>query len=145
MNHLGVAVLMIAIFISGCSRNTTRPPLIVSPDLVQGERDWKTEDLQKDIEVKTLRVTPEASHHLIALRTREAPHFHEFHDLTVWVRKGRVQMHLGDRSREVLPGDVIFIPRKTIHWAENLDPDGYSEAYAIYTPSFDGRDIRTAA
>lgn len=46
-------------------------------------------------------------------------------------------LHIGDRVVSVKPGDVMEIPRKVVHWAENKDPEA-SVVYALFSPPYDG-------
>lgn len=110
--------------------------LILTPE--DGVRSivWTEQERAKNIAVRTLRRTHEASFHLVRLVTTEEPHVHERSDLTVFVLSGRVRIHLADRVTTVGPGDVIWIPRHIVHWAENLHPKA-SEAYAISSPPLD--------
>ena len=102
---------------------------------------WTDAELVRDIAIRPLRTTDQASYAVVRIVTAEAPHVHDRHDLTVFVLSGRVAMHLADRMVIVEPGNLIDVPRGMRHWAENL-ADPASEAYVIFTPAFDGRDRR---
>ena len=124
---------------SACSG---RPPgRIVAPERGRAHAEWTVEERGKDLVVRNLRRTQEASFHLIRLRTAEPPHVHDRHDLTVFMLTGAGLIHLAGRVEQVGPGDVIEIPRGVEHWAENRDPQA-SEVYAVFTPPFDGKDRR---
>ncbi len=101
--------------------------------------NWSAAEQEREIAVRTLKTTAETSHHLIRLRTREEPHIHRQHDLTVVVLAGKAIVHLGDKSYHTRAGDVVEIPRGIPHWAENIH-DSASVVYAIYNPPFDGLD-----
>ena len=77
------------------------------------------------------------------MRGQEFPHFHDHHDLSVSVLSGKGIVHFKDHDVVITPGDVIFIPRGTFHWAENTDPDA-SVVFAVFSPPFDGKDKRRA-
>lgn len=102
---------------------------------------WTADELSRDIAVKTLRTTPEASFHLIRLKGAEPPHVHDRHDLTVFILSGTSVVHFKDRAVSIEPGELIDIPRGVWHWAENLGQDP-THAYAVFTPPFDGKDRR---
>ena len=91
--------------------------------------------------IRNLWKTEDASAHIIRLRTAEKPHVHEHHDLTVFVLSGSARVFLDGKFILSHAGDVIEIPRGTLHWAENLDKDA-SEVYAVFTPTYDGQDSR---
>ena len=102
---------------------------------------WTDEELSKQIAVRGLGKTSEASFHLVRVVGAEKPHIHEQSDLTTFVLSGRVRMHLADRVAIMGKGDVIEIPRNVVHWVENLHPEG-SVAYVIFTPPFDRKDVK---
>jgi len=102
---------------------------------------WTEEEKARDVALRTLKVTKEASFHLVRVRTGEKPHVHDSHDGTVFVLSGRFLVYLGDLTVTVGPGDVLEIPRGVVHWAENIHPDA-SEAYVIFTPPYDEKDWR---
>lgn len=114
---------------------------IVSPDETVTEIRWSKEDLRRDVAVKFLTKTDEASLHLVRLRGAEKPHVHDRHDLTVFVLKGKARLHLAGRTSVVKKGDLIVIPRGTVHWAESKSHES-TEAYAVFSPPFDGEDHR---
>jgi len=63
--------------------------------------------------------------------------------LTVSVISGAAVIHFKNHEVSLLPGDVIYIPKGTFHWAENMDPVA-SVAFAVFAPAFDGKDRRKA-
>lgn len=100
---------------------------------------WTPDELEKTIAVRRLRATSEVSVSLIRLAGAEQPHMHKDHDLVVVMLSGAARLHLGNRTVDVRPGDVMEIPRGVVHWAENTGPEA-SEVYAIFSPPYDGRD-----
>jgi len=112
---------------------------LITPDEMTESVPWVDAETKSDVSVRKLRATDDASFQLIRLNTAEKPHIHERHDLTVFVLRGEVLMHLGQNAIKTRPGDIIDIPRGTPHWAENRAKNG-SEAYAIFTPAFNGDD-----
>ena len=116
---------------------------VFSPHASLREIQWTEEENAREVVLRTLRVTKEASFHLVRVRTAEKPHVHDAHDGTVFVLAGRFLVHFGERSMVVGQGDVIEIPRGVPHWAENIHSES-SEAYVIFTPPYDGKDWRPA-
>ena len=102
---------------------------------------WSPDELARDVAVKTLGATAQASFHFVHLKGAEPPHIHDRHDLTVFIFAGISVVHFKDRTVSMGPGDLIEIPRGVWHWAENLGHDP-TQAYAIFTPPFDGEDRR---
>jgi len=65
-------------------------------------------------------------------------HIHVQHEEVVYVVKGSGTMRLGDERREVREGDIVYIPRKTVH---SFTPKGKGcQALSIFAPAFDGKD-----
>lgn len=102
--------------------------------------DWTPDQLRAETANHTFHSTREASFHILRLRTAEKPHIHKRHDLTITVLSGRVKMHMDPRTVIVEPGNVIYIPKGVMHWAQNLDKNA-SEAYAVFIPPFEGKDF----
>ena len=80
-----------------------------------------------------------ASHHAVAIREREIPHRHDRHDLLVVMLSGYGSMRLGDETRAVGEGSILYVPRGTPHAFSNHG-DAPAIAYAVYLPAFDGSD-----
>lgn len=83
----------------------------------------------------------DSSHFIIQIRDREKPHIHETHDLTVVVKRGYGVLYLGKDKLPMRRGDIAFIPKGVPHYFVNEDSKP-SIAYAIFTPSYDGKDMR---
>jgi quercetin dioxygenase-like cupin family protein len=115
------------------------PGRVVTADGPAAPMVWSAEEQAKPIAVRKLRATPGTSLSLIRLRGAEKPHIHQDHDLVVTMLAGGGVLHLGARAIPVHPGDVMEIPRGTVHWAENTDPVA-SEVYAVFSPPYDGLD-----
>lgn len=77
----------------------------------------------------------EQSHHvLVQVREREPLHLHADSDITVFLVKGRGKIRLGDRQLPVKVGDVIHIPRGTIHAFINEGREP-AAALVVYSPA----------
>jgi mannose-6-phosphate isomerase-like protein (cupin superfamily) len=63
-------------------------------------------------------------------------HTHELEDHVVYVVRGRATARLGDDRREVLPGDLIAIPKRVPHSFEQLG----AEPFVILVNSTPGWD-----
>ncbi|MCB1866659.1 MAG: cupin domain-containing protein [Chromatiales bacterium] len=116
------------------------PTVTVAPDDVRLD-DWSAAQLAAPIALRELHRTEAASAHLIRLATRESPHAHDRHDLTVVAIRGDTVLHLADRDVALRPGDSAFIPRGVFHWAENVGA-GPALAFVVFSPAFDGKDRR---
>ncbi len=81
-----------------------------------------------------------ASTHLVQIKGAEKNHIHQYHDSTVFIQSGTGRMYLGKTSFQVGPGAIIFIPQGLEHHYVNGGAEPTS-AIAVYSPSFDGKDI----
>ena len=101
--------------------------------------------LEPGQEFRVVEVSRDAgsSHHVVAIRTGEQPHRHDRHDLLVIMLDGHGTWRLGDETRPVGEGSILYAPRGTVHAFVN-ESGSPAKAYAVYFPPFDGKD-RVAA
>jgi quercetin dioxygenase-like cupin family protein len=65
-------------------------------------------------------------------------HTHAKHEEVVYVVKGSGTMELAGEKKGVREGDIIYIPRKTVH---AFTPKGKDcQVLSIFAPAFDGKD-----
>lgn len=65
-------------------------------------------------------------------------HYHATHEEVVYVIQGHGKMTLGGKTQDVKTGDIIFIPRKTLH---SFTPEGNDcQVLSVFGPAFDGKD-----
>ena len=65
-------------------------------------------------------------------------HYHARHEEVVYVVKGSGTMRLGEKRSELREGDIVYIPRKTVH---SFEPKGKGgQVLSIFAPAFDGQD-----
>lgn len=67
------------------------------------------------------------------------PHLHRNHTEHVVVLSGKGTMKLGDNRLEIKAGDVIFIPKSTVHSVEVVGAIPL-KVLSIQAPFFDGQD-----
>lgn len=128
--------------LAGAGRRADPPRVrVLTPQRIYSEFEWSPAEQQREIAVKPLRMTRNASYSVVRVRTAEKPHVHDRTDLVVTVLSGRVRMHLGLQSVELVPGEVIDIPRGMLHWAESIGQQP-AEAFVVATPPYDGSDMR---
>lgn len=65
-----------------------------------------------------------------------ALHTQGFHDEIVVVIEGEVEFRVGDKARKVGPGDLVFIPRNTVH-GPIIDSGQRFAALSVFAPYFD--------
>lgn len=66
----------------------------------------------------------------------DALHTQASHDEVVLVLEGDVEFRVGEESRHVGPGDLIFIPRNTIHGPTIREGQRFA-ALSVFAPFFD--------
>lgn len=103
--------------------------------------NWSPEEQKKSISVRPIAKTNHLSMSVLRLNGQEKPHYHDRHDLIVTVAKGVGAINFKDRRVELMPGDMVVIPRGTYHWAESIGPKA-AEFYVVFTPPFDPSDRR---
>ncbi len=67
-----------------------------------------------------------------------APHLHRDVDEAVYGLEGTLTTMVDGRRHEVRPGDVVFVPRGSVHHHENLHA-GTARALVVLTPGSIGR------
>ena len=87
---------------------------------------------QSERGTETLKVTPEmsaqlglATTHMRAPGMKITPHIHVEDDEAFFVHRGGGVFLLGDRKVSIAEGDVVFIPRGTVHGFENSSNDTF--------------------
>ena len=133
--------IVIVLLLAACQ--SSRDIKVIFPDKVYQHLEWSTDELKKDIAIRNLHRSMDASTHLIRLKGNEFPYYHDYHDLNVSVISGTSTIHFADHDVTLESGDVIFIPRGALHWAENTDAIA-SVVFAVFSPAFDGKDKRIA-
>jgi mannose-6-phosphate isomerase-like protein (cupin superfamily) len=93
----------------------------------------------QDFRVEPLGASEHTSHHVGAIRRAEPLHRHDRHDLLVLIVRGRGTQRVGDETRAVGEGSLLFVPRGVVHAFTNTGPEP-AIAYLVYSPPFDGRD-----
>ena len=77
---------------------------------------------------------------VIWIKKEVKPHYHATHDEHVYVIEGTGQMLLGKEHIDVGPGDLIYIPKGTIHALRVTSKDKPMKVLSIQSPEFDGSD-----
>lgn len=80
-----------------------------------------------------------SSSFLIVIPKEVKSHYHATHSEQVVVLSGEADMMLGDQKLHITAGDVIFIPKGTIHsvLVTSVDP---LRIISVQAPYFDGSD-----
>lgn len=80
-----------------------------------------------------------ASSFCIIIKNEVKPHKHIYHSEHVLVIEGEGQMNLGDKIFKIKKGDLIFIPKNTIHSVKTTSKFPL-KVISIQAPLFDGKD-----
>ncbi len=75
----------------------------------------------------------------IVIKKEVKAHKHLTHAEHVVVLEGTAQMRLGDKQFEIKKGDVIFIPKNTVHAVKNTGKVPL-KVLSFQAPNFDGKD-----
>lgn len=94
----------------------------------------------QDIRAVLLHKTENESIHLVLIRTAEKPHIHQSHDGFVVLKRGAGTLHFGEKSLAMKTGDIVFIPRGTVHYFVNTSGEP-AVALGVFTPPYDGKDV----
>ena len=93
----------------------------------------------QDFRIEELGRSAHVSQHVAALRGAERPHRHDRHDQLVLVVSGHGTLRIGDETRPVGEGSLLFVPQGVVHAFTNAGPEP-SIALIVYSPPFDGKD-----
>lgn len=89
--------------------------------------------------VRALHTDSLASSFLICIPREVKAHYHAAHTEHVVVLEGEGELLLGDSLIAIRPGDIIAIPRGTVH-AVRTRSEGPLRVLSVQAPRFDGSD-----
>jgi len=134
-----IPIISIALLLIGCDER----PKVVLPNIQYKNIEWSSSEKSKNIALKHLSRNEQSSTHLIRIKGSEKPHYHDTHNLTVTILEGDSIIHFKDQNISLHQGDVVYIPKGTYHWAENIDSEA-SVVFAVFSPAYKGKDNRLA-
>ncbi len=134
-----VTILLTLAIFTGCSHS----PKVVFPNKGYQDVEWSKKEKEENIAIRHLSRNEYSSSHLIRIQGEELPHYHDGHNLTVYILSGKSIVHFKDHEVTLYEGDVITIPKGIYHWAENIDGEA-SVVFATFSPAFKGKDKRLA-
>ncbi|MCB0280248.1 MAG: cupin domain-containing protein [Calditrichaeota bacterium] len=76
---------------------------------------------------------------LLFIEKEVKPHLHQTHSETVYVLEGTARFYLKDKWQEIKAGDVMFIPKHTLH-AVLVTSKKPLKVISIQAPKFNGND-----
>ncbi len=75
----------------------------------------------------------------LLIRSEVRPHYHVAHSEHIYIVEGTAQMLLGHQVIHVRSGDLIFVPKGTVH-AVRVTGKEPLKVISIHSPAFDGTD-----
>ncbi len=114
---------------------------IISPGASGEARAWSDAERAAPVVLRNLQRTPEASYHLLRVRTALPRRQHERADLVLMVVAGHPKLTLGSDAVSAQPGTVVEIPRGTAYAVENAGAEP-AVLYGVATPALDPEDSR---
>jgi quercetin dioxygenase-like cupin family protein len=81
----------------------------------------------------------EASVSFWQIETEMPAHLHRKHEEIIVVQSGSVETTIGDQRVVLGPGDIVLVPRDTVHSGRSVGSDP-ARGYSVFAPAFDGRD-----
>jgi mannose-6-phosphate isomerase-like protein (cupin superfamily) len=96
-------------------------------------------DSKKNIDVVSLFEDSLFSSFAIQIKTNVLPHKHAQHSEHVYVVSGFGEMVLGTDTFKIASGDLIFIPKNTVHAVKSIGAS-VLKVISIQSPRFDGTD-----
>ncbi|MEO0403613.1 MAG: cupin domain-containing protein [Bacteroidota bacterium] len=97
------------------------------------------ENPNENIEVQTITLDSLVSTHQIWIKQGVKAHFHEYHTEHVVVLSGKAKMSVNGEEFMIGPGDLIFIPKGSIHSVEVIGDENLV-VLSIQAPVFRGKD-----
>jgi len=114
-------------------------PLFASAQSVQSSDTVKAPASYENVFVKPLTSDSLASSYVIFIKKEVKKHKHLFHTENVYVLDGEGELMLGDKTIQIKKGDIVFIPKNTIH-AFKVTSAVPVKIISIQAPYFDGKD-----
>jgi mannose-6-phosphate isomerase-like protein (cupin superfamily) len=144
-NWISLGLVALAL-VTGCGAERANPRLILRYEKGLDVRDQNSVVQQAGpgpVVVIDLGRTAWVSEHLAVVREVETPHYHRFHDITVFVLRGEGVMDVEGKRFTVRAGDVVHVHRGVRHFFRNTGNDA-AVTFVTFSPPFDGRDTVTA-
>jgi mannose-6-phosphate isomerase-like protein (cupin superfamily) len=95
-------------------------------------------EVQPDLKIATARVfqSDTMSFYLASVACEVPCHYHKLSDEMYYIYRGRGRMRVGDDYRDVGEGDIVIIPKGTVHGLKNTT-SGDLVIFFITSPPFD--------
>lgn len=102
--------------------------------------------LNPELKIGTGKVfqSEEMSFYLAQVASEIPAHYHKLSDETYYVYRGQGTMRVNDEYRDVSAGDIVFIPKGSIHGMKNTGTEDVI-IFFISAPAFDPETDRFVA
>ncbi len=108
----------------------------------QNSQAWDTIKAPSEFEniySRTLYSDSLSSSFVIFIKKEVKKHKHQFHTEHVYILEGEGEMLLGEKQLNIKRGDILFIPKNTIHSLKVTSKEPV-KVLSIQSPYFDGKD-----
>lgn len=118
--------------------------LVIGTKNTSAQNIWNTDTITAPANLENIYVRPLGSDSLstaniIFIKKELKPHHHAIHSEQAFILEGTAEMQLGDKYFTVKKGDVIFIPKGTVHGVKTTSTIPL-KVLAIQSPYSDGKD-----
>jgi mannose-6-phosphate isomerase-like protein (cupin superfamily) len=76
----------------------------------------------------------------LSIKKEVKKHKHATHSEHVWVIDGEGMMTVGNQTFTIRKGDLVFIPKNTVHSVRRISTKDVLRVISIQSPMFDGSD-----
>jgi quercetin dioxygenase-like cupin family protein len=66
-------------------------------------------------------------------------HLHRHHEEVIFVKSGRAEVRIGERTLTMQAGDLVLVPKNTVHSARAVGTEPF-RGISVFSPAFDGKD-----
>lgn len=127
--------VMLLCLVSACATAHERTyAKVISPVQSGNPTSWSKSEQEAPKVIRNLRRTPEASFHLIRVKTELGRRLHEKSDQILVIVSGRLELTLGEETLQVSSGDVVEIPLGTPYAVLNRHAEA-GVLYQVFTPA----------
>ncbi len=114
-------------------------PFVLSAQQILETGTIQPKESYDNISVKPLFSDSLVSSFMIFIKKEVKPHKHLLHSEYVYILEGTGIITLGSQQQQVKPGDLIFIPKNTVH-AVQVTSAVPMKVISTQAPHFDGSD-----
>lgn len=114
-------------------------PLVFNAQSLQLVDTIKAPSVYENVFVKSIASDSLTCSYVIFVKKEVKKHKHVFHTEHVYVLEGEGELLLGDKTMNIKKGDIIFIPKNTVH-ALKTTSSVPVKIISIQAPYFDGKD-----